>query len=151
MLGWPFCAECKNNRISEHRRTQNGKKVQAPRCVRKSFQKTPILGPTMAPKYFQKISRRPAGSRWRPKTQPRAANHDQKGPKSEPKVLQEHPEAIFTIFPALGGVPMLIPPGVDGQAWGSGFGGVGPLERRFRLEGVSIFLFFGRPRKKCTP
>ena len=106
LLGCPFCAKCKENNFQSTGARKTARKARAetaPATYRKKLQTSSILVPKMAPKSFQNRSRKPVGGRWRPKTHPRAANRDQKDPKSEPRALQERPEAIFTIFPARGG------------------------------------------------
>ena len=85
---------------------------------------------------------------------PRTTQEQQSATKKRPRATQERPKSarkrFSRIFLAPGG-----PPGEDPrvplQPWGPGFARGGPLNKRFRSEGVPIFLFFRGPRKNGLP
>ena len=128
----------------------NDESRNSPRIVHKKLQISSMLGSKIAPKSVQHRSRRPARGHWRPKTHPRAANRDQKDAKSEPRAPQERREAIFTIFPAPGGNPILDPPSRPATSGRRFLGGRSP-ETAFSPGGCVDFLLFRGSSKKWPP
>ena len=91
LLVCPFCAKCKENKFQSTGARKTARQTRADTAPAMCFKKTKNIdfgspnGSKILPKSLP--SRKRVG-RWRPKTHPRAANRDQKDPKSEPRALQ---------------------------------------------------------------
>ena len=114
--------------------------------------------PKMEPKWLPKSTpeacrrpRRPVGGRRRTQEAPKSSKPRPKRGQERPKSAPRAPGSDFHEFSWPRGGPGLQPPRVPLQAWRSHFARGGPVNQRFRSEGVPIFSFFAGPQKKGSP
>ena len=104
LLGWPFCAKCKENKFQStgtRKTTRKNTCKNSPRDVSTNHQQKVHFGSQngaqISSTSLPEACRRPLA----PQDAPKSSKRDQKDPKSGPRALQERREAIFraTTFP----------------------------------------------------
>ena len=130
LLGWPFCAKCKENKFQStgtRKTTRKPRAKTAPATCQKITPKTLILAPKMAPKSLQNPSRKPVGGRWRPKTHPRRSQEQHNATKKAKERAKSAPRAPGSDFQGDGFPGRRLRPARAGPPGGVGEG-LQPLE-----------------------